>query len=96
MKSKRILNDPTSRPETLIVVVVSVIRLMPVFVDVAARAVIFVPAVKPLVIPMLFIPVSAGLLPVLSLMQVFGVFGNGNMGLLGFFVAPVFFAVRPG
>ena len=77
-------------------IMVAVIRLMPVIVEAAVRALIFFPVVKPFVIPMLFIPVSAGRFPVVLVAQVFTVFGNGKMDLLGFFVAPVFFGLRPG
>jgi hypothetical protein len=59
-------------------------------------AVVFAPVVKALVIPMASIAVSVFLLPVAFVMQVLGVFCNGKMGFLGFFLMPAFFAVGPG
>jgi len=80
---------------TAVFIKMFVIGLMPIITVVAARVVVFAPLVKPLMIPMFFILVSAGLLPLVFLMDRFGVFGNGVMLLFGGFIAPFFFALRP-
>ena len=73
----------------------SIIRLIPIITDVCPRAVVLVPADRPLMMRMFLILVSACFLPMALMMVRLGVFGNGVMLLFGVFACADLFCRPP-